>query len=106
MRGENPVEQIDELLSICRVQPRQQFVLHDGGVLLQCGEMSAAIRGDGDDVATAVAWIRTAFDLVCGFETGHDAVDIVPIQAQDAPEIGLAELTLLHEAREHCEIRA
>jgi len=104
MRRENAVKKVDELLPLRGAQPRQKLVLHRVGVFLKHGEMGASTRGDGDDIAAAIARIGAAFDLVGRLEAGHDAVDVIAIQAQDPPEVGLAERTLLHQARQHCVV--
>jgi hypothetical protein len=104
MCREHAVEELDELSLFRLGQPRQKFVLNDAGVFLKHCEVGAPARCNGDDVTAAIVRIRPAFDQVRGFETGHDAVDVVPVQAQDPPQVGLAEGTLLHQAREHCEV--
>jgi NAD(P)-dependent dehydrogenase (short-subunit alcohol dehydrogenase family) len=104
MRRENAVKKVDELSSLHVLQPRQKLFLHRGSLFLKHGEMGASTRGGGDDVAAAVAWVGAAFDLVGCLEAGHDAVHVVAIQPQDPPEVGLAERTLLHQARQHGEV--
>jgi hypothetical protein len=94
------------LAALVRVEAREQVGLGFVGVELDLLEVARAGPVDGDEVATPVVGVGLTIDVAAGLEPGHDAADVVAVQAEPPAEIGLAERAVLVERGEDGEVGA